>query len=306
MRRFAFAAAVVLCVLALFELGLRSAGFEAPAKVLDYRLRVAGELYGEPDQFRFWRLLGPGPRFSADAYKIVCLADSVTVMDQGKGYPDDLSAALARAGYSGKVQAFNAGVPEYTSFQGLVYFERELAGTQPDLVTVQFGINDHFNAEISVPDALVRMPDPLTLRAHRFFLSSRLYQAIRAVVLRLGKDGQEKPLRVPPEAYAENLERITADARAAGALVVFVAAPYLDLGQEWTPLHRRYIQLTQTTGERLGVTVIDLTDRFRFSPELFIDPAGDHFHFTREGGRLIADAVAQAIVPQLKPVSTGR
>jgi len=300
MKRAGFAVLAVLCAFLLAEIGLRLAGFRAPAPVLDYRLRLSGDLHGEPDAHRFWRLPNRAPHFGEDAFKIICLADSVTVMENGRGYPEDLPAAFAHAGFPGGVEVFNAGVPEYTVFQGRVYLERELLAFGPDLVTVQFGINDHWPAPGGVPDALVKMPRPALLKLHRALLASRSYQALRTATLAAGRDSGPKPLRVGKTRYVENLEKIADLCKREKARVVFVLAPYLDKTQGWAPLHREYMALTLATGERLGVPVVDVTARFRFSPELFLDPARDDVHFNRRGGPIIAGAIADALIPMLQ------
>ena len=296
MKRVAFAAFLVLCVFALMELGLRSADYRAPAKALDFRLRIADEPHGEPDRYRFWKIPGRGPHFTKGAYKIVCLADSVTLTDQGKGYPEDLPDAFHRAGYIGAVEVFNAGVPEYTSFQGRVYLERELLAAHPDLVTVHFGVHDHYRAPGGVPDESVCTPSETSLRFNRVFMRARAYQAVRALAMKMAARKGEAPFRVSPESYVKNLERIAELSRAAGALVALVAPPYLDNGDAAIALHRRYVLLTNDAGERLGVPVVDLTENFRFASDLFINPDSDPIHFNRDAGRMIAQAIAERVL----------
>ncbi len=297
MKRAAFILAAILLALGTLEAGLRFAGYSAPAPVLDYRLRISGELHGEPDPWRFWRLPGREPHFSPDAYRIICLADSVTVMDHGCGYPDDLPDAFARAGFAGKVEAFNAGVPEYTVYQGRVYLERELLATKPNLVTVQFGVNDHWRAPGGVADPDIHMPSNRAMRGHRLMMRSRLYQALRGAVFINPSPRTPGPYRVGPKEYVRELGTIARLCKENGATLVFVISPYLDIGQDWAPLHRRYMRLTKTTAERLNAPLVDVSDRLRFAPELFLEPKTDHIHFNRAGGRIIADAVAGAINP---------
>ncbi len=300
-KRACLALVAVAIVFVAFEAGLRIAGFHAPAKILDYRLRISGELHGEPDLHRFWKLPDRLPHFDEDAFKIVCLADSVTVMDQGHGYPEMLPRAMRARGSTENVRVFNAGAPEYTVYQGRVYLERELIQSRPDVVTVQFGINDHWRAPGGISDPYVNMPSVNALRVHRALAKLRTYQALRTLVLPAAKrsGGGHKPYRVIPEDYVENLEKIIEICAAGKARPIVILSPYLDIGQDWAPLHRRYIRLTLKTAEKHGAAVVDLIDRFRFDPSLFMEPKTDHVHFNEAGAQIIADKIAETILKDL-------
>ncbi|MCZ7583727.1 MAG: SGNH/GDSL hydrolase family protein [Deltaproteobacteria bacterium] len=296
MKRALFAALAAAVVFFVAEIALRIAGFTAPAPVWDYRLRISGELYGEPDPDLFWRLPNRKPDFRGPGLHVVCLADSVTVMDHGEGYPEDLPAAFAAAGFAEPVSVFNAGVPEYTAYQGRVYLEKELLGHDPNLVTVQFGVNDHWPAPGGVSDPDVRMPPMGRIALHRFLMRARVYQALRTMAAPRPVPEERKPPRVQPEAYVANLRRIVELSRAQNARVIFVVSPYLDRGWPWMAQHREYQQLTRETGARLSVPVVDVADRFLHAPELFLDPERDPIHFNREGGRIIARAIAETAI----------
>jgi lysophospholipase L1-like esterase len=286
----------VTIVLALFETGLRSAGFHAPAPVLDYRLRISGELHGEPDRRRFWKLPNRRPNFSGDALKIICLADSVTVMDKGHGYPELLPAAFEKAGYTQGVEVFNAGVPEYTVFQGRIYLQNELIQYKPDIVTAQFGVNDHWRAPGGVSDPYVQMPGEKAMRTHRFLMNSRTYQALRFAVMRGPRSSKPKPWRVDARDYVENLGQIIMLCADNNIRLILILSPYLDIGQDWAPLHRRYIRLTQSIAGKNNTPVVDLIDRFRFDASLFMDPETDHIHFNSDGAKIIAEKIAEAAI----------
>ena len=76
--------------------------------------------------------------------RMLFLGDSITfVIDQGvpyqKGYVNMLRERLAP-----DVEALNGGVPGYTTHQERLWFETELADLEPDLVVLQYCLNDNF------------------------------------------------------------------------------------------------------------------------------------------------------------------
>ncbi|MBN2078303.1 MAG: hypothetical protein JW838_05015 [Spirochaetes bacterium] len=77
--------------------------------------------------------------------RIVALGDSLT---QGwmvrKGYLDFLGELLAAKYPCGKVTIINRGIPGDTAEGGLMRLRREVIDQDPDLVFIQFGLNDAY------------------------------------------------------------------------------------------------------------------------------------------------------------------
>jgi lysophospholipase L1-like esterase len=77
--------------------------------------------------------------------RIVALGDSLT---QGwmvrKGYLDFLREMLKARYPSGKVTIINRGIPGDTAEGGLMRLRREVLDDDPDLVFIQFGLNDAY------------------------------------------------------------------------------------------------------------------------------------------------------------------
>ena len=76
--------------------------------------------------------------------RILFIGDSITfVIDQGlpyeKGYVN-----LLRRGLDGQAEVLNGAVPGYTTHQERLWFERELASLDSDLVVLQYCLNDNF------------------------------------------------------------------------------------------------------------------------------------------------------------------
>lgn len=251
--------------------------------------------YVERDPVLFWKLPHKAePRFeSAARHRVLCLADSVTVMDDGHGYPEMLEPLLATR-LDGGVSVWNAGVPGYTTEQALRYLAAYGAAAAPTIVTVQLAWNDHSPAMGGKPDHEVRLPPRWVLRAQAVLDDSGLYQMLRRAV---GK-GRYVPgpgLRVPLDRYRANLEALVVRSRMRGARVVLLTSPYLSEHEPYTPIHHAYNAALLEIASATGATALDVTAPFVDHPELFLRPESDHVHFNAEGSRLIAERLAETL-----------
>ncbi|MEE4274954.1 MAG: GDSL-type esterase/lipase family protein [Thermoleophilia bacterium] len=89
--------------------------------------------------------LGGGRPAAGDASTIVAFGDSTTAVDDWSGlavpvYPDLLPGALVAYGVAGRV--VNAGICDTTTRDARERLDRDVRVHAPDLVVVQFGIND--------------------------------------------------------------------------------------------------------------------------------------------------------------------
>jgi lysophospholipase L1-like esterase len=185
-----------------------------------------------------------------------------------------------------RFEVINAGVPGYSSLQGLRLLESEMAGYRPDIVTVFFGWNDHWLAR-SFPDREQKAPS----RGAQFLLDhasrSRLFQALvklSASVRRLARGRRaSETYRVSPVDYRGNLERMIDDAERGGFRIVLVTAPaayqqaadvpdYL-VQDRFIPdkttlltLHREYNEIVRQVARRRGVPLADCAATFDASP----------------------------------------
>ena len=114
----------------------------------------------DPDPQIMWRLRpykdGPAKTnelglrdtpFRDDAdRKILLLGDSVSwadgIMDTRAAYPYLLERLLERAMPGKTMEVINAGVPGYSTFQQAAYFAKRGVKLEPDLVVLQFCLND--------------------------------------------------------------------------------------------------------------------------------------------------------------------
>lgn len=95
-----------------------------------------------PEGFRGPSLRKPGPS------RVACLGDSCTFGPAGgKPYPEILGALLGS-----EFEVVNAGVPGYSTFQGLRWYRSRVEPLKPSVVTVYYGWNDHWENTDGRPD----------------------------------------------------------------------------------------------------------------------------------------------------------
>ncbi len=78
--------------------------------------------------------------------KIVALGDSLTYgWMVGKGYLDYLMEFLSTTYPGSRIEIVNRGIPGDTADDGRYRVERQVVSSRPDLVFIQFGLNDAFS-----------------------------------------------------------------------------------------------------------------------------------------------------------------
>jgi lysophospholipase L1-like esterase len=206
-------------------------------------------------------------------------------------------------GRTGGVEVINAGVPGYSSSQGLEWLRTELLDYDPELVIVYFGWNDHWIARPAPDDRYMKSLERSPLRL------ARLAGAAARTVSGGEKGGGGKSLRVPIERYRDNLREIDRLARARGAKCLFLTAPavygeetreeliaagHIDETTDYESLHRRYNDVVRAMADE-GAAVLDLAAAFEQSD----DPASlmrdDGIHLDDAGIGFVAAALRDCI-----------
>ena len=77
-------------------------------------------------------------------FRVVAFGDSTTAFRKGinKVYSQRLQEALSEWGQGYRFEVYNAGVRSHTTRDGRDRFERDVLSRRPDLVIIQFGLND--------------------------------------------------------------------------------------------------------------------------------------------------------------------
>ncbi len=144
-------------------------------------------------------------------------------------YPTLLERSLRAANPGRKVEVITMAVPGYTSHQGLAWLRRDINNLRPDLITISFGWND-----VSFSD----VPDREAIRTEWYVVGTRWMivhsQAFAHITkwLRAKQAAAARPqrplARVSRQEYLNNFRQMVGLARANGASVVIIGAPYRD------------------------------------------------------------------------------
>jgi lysophospholipase L1-like esterase len=215
--------------------------------------------------------------------RVLALGDSCTFgwnVEGSESYPAVLERLLNRRAGTTRYQVLNAGVPGYTSYQGLVYLRERGLGLAPAIVVLGFG----FNELVHLGDDETRLPRvgrllPL-LRTDDFFLAhSRLYRALRWKLDAAAP--RDLGYRVTPEQYGRNLRTMVGLIRTHGArplLLDFFRYPVAD-----TP-DRRFPETLATVAAELDVPLVR-----------YEGPRFDVVHPTAEGYEILATRILDAL-----------
>lgn len=256
----------------------------------------------------------------ADAIRILVLGDSLA-FGYGVAEPKTFVRRL-EVGAPGppRLEAINFGVGGYNPYNEAALFLGRGAAYSPDIVLVQFCINDlndptaHFDAQTRLelgaipdeafPDPRERPPAAAPPSCWRDPCScSRVCSAITAVVDRWR--GTQAPLDLAALAprqlpvgpsrrwLGDRYEEIARAARAIGAQFAVVVFPYRDQVESDAPSTVQ-AQLAELGRER-GFVVIDLLPGFRAAQSRLAEDSDplflDLWHPSDEGHRVAADAI---------------
>jgi lysophospholipase L1-like esterase len=186
-----------------------------------------GDFLGKTVTINDLGLRGPGIRVPKPpgVRRVVCFGDSITF---GYGVNDEetyaflLGKILAPRG----VEAVNAGVTGYTSYQVLGLLARLSPSIGADAATFCIGWNDSTWRPAEDSEYARRLRESMAIDN----AMDRLYifRAMKSLYLGSLQGGERVPARhnrVPPDQYRRNLEAIVDGCRKRGILPIFIALP---------------------------------------------------------------------------------
>lgn len=195
-----------------------------------WRLRPSAEFKGMSINSKGFR----GPEFSEekcqDVYRIINMGDSSTF---GVGVPyADLHSALLTDMLNGQAQphkryeVINAGVPGYSSLQGLRYLKAEVIKYKPDIITVSYGLNDYLYT-IAQDDKNIHETNPWIIYLDNIMGKSHLYIFFkkRVDLLMMPRTKYPPSRRVMQSDFKENLKGMVMVARNSNAKVLLLNIP---------------------------------------------------------------------------------
>ena len=318
--------------LALFEGSLRLAGFEGPPP--GYFFLWGGDRWSpvfRTDPAYLWalkpdlRAVGPeaiwaetnsrglrGPEVSPlppeGTRRVLCLGDSVTAGGYS-AWPLELGRVLREASPETRVEVVNAGVPAYSSFQVLRFYEDALEDLRADFVLAMVGFNDR--APAPLPDAERAVRGKGVAVIHRTLERLRTFRLVRAAARRLLRGTPRGPVgpRVALPEFRANLARLAALVRERGAVPVFLTEPWFEgPGPALVPApHAAYGEAMREIAKEGAVLVIDLAGEWReggagplfdgtWEAEGRSPVFSDRIHPNDLGFRLIGETVARRLI----------
>ncbi|HJN74758.1 MAG TPA: SGNH/GDSL hydrolase family protein [Myxococcota bacterium] len=265
-------------------------------------------MFGSPEETTINDLgtRNPQPHPKAPgSLRLMSLGDS-TVFGVLVGDEQVFSAVAARnleRELGRSVDAYNGGVPGYSSEQASRLFRHRLYDQGADVLLICTIWSD---SQLGPPDAVVFPERAAALRV--VLQRSALFrlldtiahggEAAQVVEWRLGGD---EPImnRVPLSAYEDNLHGLAGAAEDAGARPVFVVLPSdrdLD-GRDLEKPRPAYRDTMRAVAADLGATLVDTPPHFAgLPPSTMLDDV----HPSAAGHRLIGELIAEALADELR------
>ena len=260
-----------------------------------------------------WGMYGDYPHARADGvYRILVLGDSIA--DQ-RTWVNQMEAHLRKLAPGKKLEVWNAGVPGYDTCTELQVLNEAGLALKPDLVLVQFCLNDYLVASTVVPldDGRIRVHAGETVTdLPRWVLSSRL---LTYGVVTLGVfSSYINPHIAPEEQHLTNSWRCFASMKlqleAQGGRLATAIFPAFITGEAKTELeklatggviggHKEGEARVKMFMEELNVSHVELRKAFEgLGPlEGYREADNDIWHPNRHGQHIIGEALGKALAP---------
>lgn len=218
---------------------------------MEFRPLCDGVLEGTTLRTNRIGLRGPEPRADG-ARRILAVGDSCTFgwrVSEAESYPAQLEAVLNRRAGGDRYQVINAGVPGYTSYQGLVYLRERGLALRPEIVVIGFGFNDTFpTGDVETQLARAPLTTPFFIVDDALIYHSSFYRWTRWRANELAPKGLAP--RVPPEKYEQNLTAMVQAVQDTGAQPLLLSF-WNEMGEQ-----KDYRGALRAAAERTGAPVV--------------------------------------------------
>ena len=232
-----------------------------------------------------------------NAYKILILGDSVTQLVK---YSDYFKELLLKRYPHEKIEVINAGVMGYDTELEYRYLKYRGLDLDPDLVIVQFCVNDFQGVPLVVKGSSRRW---VAFDSHNRFLTkfintrlmevSRLYEFSVLATLSIANLAapQKDNVKVP-------LQKINAMLKEKDIAFYFLIFPYLGSDAYGKERYGVMIEIVKELG--LEANTLDLS--LAFSRKSAVDVQQDSIHPSDEGNLIAAEALLEKLAPYLDTV----
>ncbi len=226
-------------------------------------------------------------------FRIICVGDSVTfgvpvtLNTVENTFAKQLERLIDDRLGKDKVQVMNAGTPGYTSFQGLRQLKHHLLTYKPDLLIIQYGLNDSSPA-VGQTDKEQMTRSEATLSLYNLLSKSALCCAVVTFLrqhrgnVEMANDGLQ---RVPPVDFKKNALVFKALGRLHGFECLFIRPVRFENG---------VLSTIESHQPPANSKIVDMLSAFRKYSGSTADLFHDNCHLTPEGHALLAAAIFDA------------
>jgi lysophospholipase L1-like esterase len=228
-------------------------------------------------------------------YRIICIGDSVTFgvpihrNPPEKTFPTQLESLIGKRFGPDKVEVLNAGNPGYTSYQGLKQLKTRLLKYKPDLLIIQFGINDSSPA-VGQTDKEQAKRSKAVLSVYNALSKSAVCRAIVKLIRRNPKDirrSDSEKQRVSHSDFKKNMLMFMALGKLHDFECLFIRPVIFENGKLLTDYKLPFPNRSKI------VDMLTSFKNYRGDPARFFH---DDCHLTPEGHDLFAIAIFDAII----------
>lgn len=235
-----------------------------------------------------------------DVFRIICMGDSVTFgwpSNIEDTYPKLLEMLLNLRFPKHKFEVFNAGVPGYTSYQGLIWLKKDIINYNVNLLIVYYGINGRTGSYKS-DKKQVLLPVWL-VNAANYLRKFQFYQLSSKIILHFKYPPGKKYLcsinRVAPEEFRNNLLEINNVVEKKGGRVLFITKPLFYYPE------KKIIFTDDSYFPPEGILNFDIYSIFKKRKEeirdFFLDDVRPYnFHLTAKGHKVLAEEIFNFLI----------
>ncbi len=247
--------------------------------------------------------------------RILALGNSCTFgwgVDQKYIWTTLLEQKLRTTFPNKNIEIINAGVPGYSSFQGMNYFKNELIEkVQPDIVLIMFGWNDQWAAGKNISDAEQQMPNMIILGLQNLFSKFKFYQFFRKIILSTTEKQKTVPLdkqsgkkRVSVAEFNDNLKSIIRAAKEKSIIPILMVPPVASVENyfkgkisKFHNQHKRYQDQIINSAKYEDIHYINHQPNFDLYNDLFDNPNDDPIHFNIKGQKVFTETIETVLIP---------